>query len=476
MFNTKSFDVVSFNSELSAARLETSANVQTTEIIYAANDTQTTETRSVGIQTTNEQKADAQVDYDRLAEFLKKVTPGILEALDEASSAFDDYNPNVSETSSTTVELLKKINTLREIETSSFQNSVHSIKVSDLSWSTVGGTLAVGLSHICHATWCDHLSTIQLYNLTTEDDVTDVPAKTLETNGCVTTLCYHPTEPSILAAGLFNWDVFIWNLRNDDSVVPMHVCSHGDSVSQVCWRPRSVSDVTLLLSSSIDGYILIHKVMANFTTVQLHKRFKIAKERNPIENARPRSSGGTRERAAEAGLCITSFDFSLKHPSIFIVGTLCGGIYKCSLDSVTPIEEDATLIDPVIDEYERHGGSVTSIKCSPLRNLFVSSGTDKEIRIYNLDEHVSQQTISVDDTVVGLTWMIGNQDVLAAYGAGTCVKFYNVANGKPVTHAKVEVTGKEDISSLRVNSKRDVLAIGDIRANVEIWKFPRQLF
>lgn len=49
------------------------------------------------------------------------------------------------------------------------------------------------------------------------------------------------------------------------------------------------------------------------------------------------------------------------------------------------------LIDPVIDEYERHDGSVTCIKCSPLRNLFVSSATDKEIRIYNLDEvyHIS---------------------------------------------------------------------------------------
>lgn len=67
-------------------------------------------------------------------------------------------------------------------------------------------------------------------------------------------------------------------------------------------------------------------------------RFKIVKERNPVENARPRSAGGTRERAAEAGLCITSFDFSPGHPSIFVVGTLCGGIYKCSLDSVTPIE------------------------------------------------------------------------------------------------------------------------------------------
>ncbi|XP_024881236.1 WD repeat-containing protein 34-like [Temnothorax curvispinosus] len=473
MFSTKSFDVVSFNSELSPARLETSANVQTTEIVYAAEDTQTRETRSVGIQTVNGQKTDAQVDYDRLAEFMKKVTPGILQALDEAyaTSAFDDYNPNVTEVSSANVELIKKISTSEEADTSPHER----IKIGDLSWSTVGGTLAVGLGHIRHETWCDHLSAVQLYNLTTEDNVADAPTKTLETDGCVTTLCYHPTEPSILAAGLFNWDVLIWNLRNDDSVVPTHVCTHGERVTQVCWRPRSVHDADLLLSSSSDGYILIHRLTANFTTVQPHKRFKIIKEYNPVEKTRPRSAGGTRERAAEAGLCITSFDFSSRHPSIIVVGTQCGGIYKCSLDSVTPIEGDATLIDPVIDEYERHRGNVTCVKCSPLRNLFVSSATDNEIRIYNLDEHVSQRTISVDNTVVGLTWMIGNQDVFAAYGAGACVKFYNVADGKPVTCPKVEVTGKE-ISSLCVNSKRDILAIGSVRAKVEIWKFPRHLF
>ncbi|XP_011337802.1 WD repeat-containing protein 34 isoform X2 [Ooceraea biroi] len=461
MFSTKSLDVVSFNSELSTTKSETSANVQTTEIVYTAGDTQTTETRSIGIQTGNEQKENVQVDYDKLAEFLNRVTPGVLEVLDEAygTSAFDEYDPDVTEVSTANIKLLKKINTLKESDAQ--------IKISDLSWSTVGGTLAVGHSYTYHKAWCDHISAIQLYSLTA-DDLMDAPVKTLETNGCVTALCYHPVEPSILVAGLSNWDVLVWNLRNDDSVTPVHVCTHSDCVSQVYWRPRSVNDVTLLVSSSRDGYILTHKLSANFTTVQLHKRLKIVKERNPVENARPRSAGGTRERAAEAGLCITSFDFSPKHSSIFIVGTLCGGIYKCSLDSVTPIEGDATLIDPVIDEYERRDGSITCIKCSPLRNLFVCSATDKE--------HVSQQVISVDNTVVGLTWLTGNQDIFAAYGADVFVRFFNVMDGKPVTCAKFEVTSKESISSLRINSKRDMVAVGDVRANVEIWKFPRNLF
>ncbi|XP_020293566.1 WD repeat-containing protein 34-like isoform X2 [Pseudomyrmex gracilis] len=448
MFSTKSFDVVSFNSELSTVKSEASANVQTTDIVHTSNDTQTAETRTVGIQTSNEQKTNVDVNYDKLAEFLKRVTPGILEALDEAYgiNAFDDYDPDVTDGSSANVKLLQKINASGQSNTQ--------IKVSDLSWSNVGGTLAVGLGHTYHEAWCDHLSAIHLYNLTTEDNLTDTPIKTLETNGCVTTLCYHPTEPSILAIGSSNWDVSVWNLRNDDSITPTHVCTHNDCVSQVWWRPRSVNDVTLLVSSSKDGYVLIHKLSANFTTVQLHKRFKIVKERNPVESVRPRSAGGTRERAAEAGLCITSFDFSPKHPSIFVVGTLCGGIYKCSLDSVTPIEGDATLVDPVIDEYERHGGSVTCIKCSPLRNLFVSGATDKEIRIYNLDEHISQQTVSVDNTVVGLTWMIGNQDVFAAYGADAFIKFYNVTDSKAVTCANFNVTGKDSIGCLRINSKR----------------------
>lgn len=67
----------------------------------------------------NEQKTDAQVDYDKLAEFMKKVTPGILEALDEAyaTRAFDDYSPNVTETSSATVKLLKKISIPKEADT-----------------------------------------------------------------------------------------------------------------------------------------------------------------------------------------------------------------------------------------------------------------------------------------------------------------------------------------------------------------------
>lgn len=78
------------------------------------------------------------------------------------------------------------------------------MKVSDISWSIGGGTLAVSYGISYHETWCDHLSKIQLYNQTKEGIFTDNPNKTLETNACAMTLAYHPTEPSIIAVGLFN--------------------------------------------------------------------------------------------------------------------------------------------------------------------------------------------------------------------------------------------------------------------------------
>lgn len=64
----------------------------------------------------DEQKANAEVNHDKLAQFLRKVTPAVLEALDETygTNAFDDYDPNVAEPSSTNIKFLKEIHVPKE--------------------------------------------------------------------------------------------------------------------------------------------------------------------------------------------------------------------------------------------------------------------------------------------------------------------------------------------------------------------------
>lgn len=49
-----------------------------------------------------------------MAQFLNRVTPSILEALDESygTNAFEDYEPKTSEDSFTSTQILQKINSI----------------------------------------------------------------------------------------------------------------------------------------------------------------------------------------------------------------------------------------------------------------------------------------------------------------------------------------------------------------------------
>lgn len=468
MFTNKDNEPVGFESTVTSEKSESSSTVQTDLINQDSKATQKTIHRNVMSQTTNEIKSVPSFDYDKLAAFLKRVTPGILEALDEVteSDVLDDYDPVASRESIAQVRLLTKFSTLDE--------TILKKKISVVNWSTNGGTLAVAYSALKHETWCDHLSEIKFYEFKRNDEFQKNSIRQFEINSCVTCLSYHPTEPSIMAVGLYNGDVVLWDLADEASITPIQICTHGDTVKSLLWKTRTINDPHLLITSSADGYIFIHKLTANFTMSNLYKRYKIIKEHNPAENTRPQSSGGRKERAAEAGLSITCIDFSIKYPSIFIAGTLCGGVYKCSLDSTTSIQGDNTLIDPVIDEYERFEGSVTSIKCCPLSNIFVSTGTNMEIRIYDIDKENVQRIITVEHTIVGLCWFTPNKYVISAYGADSVVRFYNTKNGLIIPQLKIESNNK-NISCLDFNIKRNVAALADIQGILEIFTMSKTL-
>ncbi|XP_063988859.1 cytoplasmic dynein 2 intermediate chain 2-like [Diachasmimorpha longicaudata] len=467
MFSDHSSEPSGFSSTITTDKEESSNAAQTDDIPHNSKESQIITHQSVQTQTVEIPKAVTSIDYDKLAEFLRRVTPGILEALDDVSESdvLDDYDPVATRELAFKVQLLNKFSTLEESDSKK--------KISALSWSTNGGTLAIAYSVPYHEKWCDHLSEIKFYELNQDDDLSQTVNKHLETNACVTAMSYHPTKPSIFAAGFFNGDVALWNLADSDLVVPLVVCIHGDMVTSLLWRERTINEPHLLVTSSADGYIFVHKLTANFTTAALHNRYKIVKERNPTENTRPRSAGGRKERAAEAGLAITCLDFSLKN-SIFVVGTLCGGLYKCTLDSSTPVQGDDTLIDPVIDEYERYEGSVTALRCSQTSNLFVSSGTNMGLRVYDVDQSSVVRVIAVEHTVVGLKWFSWGKEIISAHGANSSVDFYDIHNGRAVINLKL-ASACENIAALDFNKKRDIAALADTHGNLEVWKIPKQV-
>ncbi|XP_057320446.1 cytoplasmic dynein 2 intermediate chain 2-like [Microplitis mediator] len=465
MFNNKSNDPEFFSSTVTTETEKSSNSLQTDDLIYKNKNIQSTVQHSVETQTeAGQSPKDVAVDYDKLAAFLNKVTPKVLEALDEIydNHTINSYEPIGSRDNDYQLKLLNKFSTIDEFDKQK--------KISSLSWSKNGGTLAVAYSSN-HTAWCDHQSRIKFYNLNRNDDkLSEAELKNYETNSCVTCLAYHPIEPSVIAAGLFNGDVLLWNIA-DNLSQPLQIIVHNEVVTSLMWRRTTITtDSSLLITTSSDGYIYINKLIDNFTDSKLINRFKIIKEHNPVENSRPPSASGRYERTIEPGLSITCLDISYKNNDIFIIGTLCGGLYKCSFNATTPVQGDESLIDPVVDEYERCNGSIVDLKCLSVQDTLITCNSNKEIRIYNITEMSIIRIISMEHTVTGLNFI---NNIVVTYGADEMINFFNVNSGQICSDLKIKCQNHL-ISSLDISLKRNTIAIGDVLGNLEVWKIPPQ--
>ena len=66
----------------------------------------------------------------------------------------------------------------------------------------------------------------------------------------------------------------MWNINDNLSVTPLHVCTHGDTVSKIFWNHKILrNNDDVLISSSTDGYISIHKFTLNFSQAVSHIRY-----------------------------------------------------------------------------------------------------------------------------------------------------------------------------------------------------------
>lgn len=73
--------------------------------------------------------------------------------------------------------------------------------------------------------------------------------------------------------------------------------------------------------------------------------------------------------------------------------------------------------------------------------------------LFTLLQSNPQHVIGIEDTAIGLSWLIGNANIFTAYGAGQTIAFYNLKSAKTVPNLSLEAHGNE-ISCLQYNAKR----------------------
>ncbi|KAF4789131.1 WD repeat-containing protein 34 [Turdus rufiventris] len=253
-------DVQSLWRSARSARCE-SKTCQTGKISTAEAAAQSHTARDAAVQT--EQGKDAlqdfqqevQVDYTGLLSFLQRVEDAVIKELNKnwKSHAFDGFEVNWTDQDETVLCL----HTLSYPEAQE-QN----LQVTSVSWNATGSVIACSYGRLDDGDWSTEKSYVCTWNLDRRGLNPQHPDLVVDVPSSVMCLAFHPSQPSLIAGGLFSGELVVWDTsKTEDPVIlrtGMTDDTHTDPVYQVNWLPDTKHrNHARLLSVATDGKILV---------------------------------------------------------------------------------------------------------------------------------------------------------------------------------------------------------------------------
>ena len=232
----------------------------------------------------------------------------------------------------------------------------------------------------------------------------------IKTSCGVTAIAFSKQHPNLLAAGLYDGTVAIFDVRKMDSK-PMLESGHGtggkhtDPVWQLCWVDQGSEKGEILVSISSDGRVVKWDMKKGFENQDLMKLKRVTA---PSKQAEGKASGGTggsegiiSRRAS--GMCIA---FNIKDSNYYLAGTEDGHIHRCP----------CSYSEQHLESFFGHSGPVYKIKMSPFSpNTFLSCSADWTIKMWKEEHDQAIFTFSsTTDYVADICWSPNNSTVFAS--------------------------------------------------------------
>ncbi|KAF1628854.1 WD repeat-containing protein 34, partial [Eudyptes filholi] len=480
-------DVQSLWRSARSARCE-AKSCQTGRISTAETAVQSHTSRDAGVQTDQSKDAvqdfqqEVQVDYTSLLSFLQRVEDAVIKELNKnwKSRAFDGFEVNWTDQNETVLCL----HTLSYPEAQD-QN----LQVTSVSWNATGSVVACSYGRLDGGDWSTEKSYVCTWNLDRRGLNPQRPDLVVDVPSSVMCLAFHPSQPSLIAGGLFGGELVVWDTsRTEDPVIwrtGMTDDTHTDPVYQVNWLPDAKHrNRARLLSVSTDGKILVWRE-------ERDGRLALAEGFAMVAQQIPRSTQLKKFAWGEAAVGVTSLSFSHFDPRVFVVGVEGGYSLKCSTAAETLALHRAgssvPLRAPAELAFSPHGGPVYSVSCSPFHrqvlNLFLSCGTDGQVHLHSMLQ--TQPLVSLQLSkkyLFCVRWSPVRPLVFAAAsGEGNCNKCFcfvgdvhlfdfGKSSQKPAVSIK-QAAGECPVYCLEFNIKQtQLLAAGDATGTVKVWQ------
>ncbi|XP_069729503.1 cytoplasmic dynein 2 intermediate chain 2 [Phaenicophaeus curvirostris] len=446
---------------------------QTVKISTAEAAVQARAAREAAVQTDQSRDAapdfqqEAQVDYGSLLSFLKRVEDAVIKELNKnwKSRAFDGFEVNWTDQNETVLCL----HTLSYPEARD-QN----LQVTSISWNATGSVIACSYGRLDDGDWSTEKSYVCTWNLDRRGLNPQRPDLVVDVPSSVMCLAFHPSQPSLIAGGLFSGELLVWDTsRREDPVLRrtgMTDDTHTDPVYQVIWVPDAEPGAHgRLWSVSTDGKILVWRE-------ERDGRLSLATGFAVVAQQVPRSTRLKKFTWGEAAVGITSLSFSPFDPRVFVVGVEGG----CSLRCSTAAEALALprpggsvpLRAPAELAFSPQGGPVYAVSCSPFhRNLFLSCGTDGQVHLHSLLQVEPLLSLQLSKKYLFCVRWSPVRPLLFAAAAGEgAVHLVDLekSSQKPALSLAL---GRGPAYCLEFNSRQPrLLAAGDAAGTVTVWQ------
>jgi dynein intermediate chain 1 len=297
---------------------------------------------------------------------------------------------------------------------------------------------------------------------------TRFPEYVFNTDAGVCCLDWHPSHPAVLAVGLYDGTVLVYDVRARTKK-PIYQSTvrtnkHTDPVWEVRWNNDESSGTLNFFSISSDGRVSNWFLMKNRLESEEVMELKLMSGQAGSSEDDETSLAGL-----AGGLC---FDFHRKSEHLFLVGTEEGRIHKCS----------KAFSGQYLETYEGHTMAVYAVRWNPQhKQIFISASADWTVKMWDHSVRTPVMSFDLGQAIGDVAWAPYSSTTFAAItsdGGATSgvVKLYDLSvdRNEPLCTQKV-VKAKAKLTHVAFNSTEPIVIVGDDRGGVNTLKLSPNL-
>jgi len=273
---------------------------------------------------------------------------------------------------------------------------------------------------------------------------------------------WHPHHASVLAVGLYDGTVCVYDVR-DPNMRPLYQSSvktskHTDPVWEVCWQEDDVAKNLNFYSISTDGRVTLW-TLAN-SDFECSDLMKLKLE--PSAMSKTQGAGADVEDEDShlmglAGGCC--FDFSKLNKLLFLVGTEEGSIHKCS----------KAFTSDYLETFGGHYMCVYTVRWNEFHeSMFGSCSADGTVKLWDHSIKTPVMSFDLNLQVGDLAWSPWSSTTFAACTADGKVHVFDLNENKKEAFCEQKVARRSKLTKVSFNPAvgAPTLLVGDDHGTV----------